>query len=62
LIFLLDEYDIKAEGKVKEVKQSLIKLGYIEQTKQLDSAISNYDIDCAHEICKTLINDLNNRK
>ena len=62
LIYLLDEYDIKAEEKVKEVKDSLIELGYIEQTKQLDSAINNYDIDWAHEICKMLINDLNNRK
>ncbi|MBP1760575.1 MAG: domain S-box [Firmicutes bacterium] len=62
LIILLDDYDIKAEEKIKEIKESLIKLGYLEQTKQLEHAITNYDIDCAYKICTTLVNALHGRK
>ncbi|MGE5396672.1 MAG: response regulator, partial [Chitinophagales bacterium] len=59
---LIDDYDIRAEEKMKEVKATLTNMGYSNQTKDMEYAIKNYDIDQACTICTLLINELHDRR
>ncbi len=55
---LLDDYDTRAEYKMKEVKTTLIHFGQSSEANKMETAMGNYDMELAYLVCNMIIETL----